>query len=185
MIRKGVSYDVGRVMGFNWRPGFDPKVVHRELEIIKNDLHCNAIRICGLDIERLMIATEDALKQGLEVWLSPEMWDKGQEETLNYIMRAAASAETLRQRWPDQLVLSVGSELTLFMRGIVEGRNFAARIANKNLRASVMAGEHNKPLNAFLAKAAAAVRGVFHGKLTYAFTRLGSSRLESFRFCWS
>jgi hypothetical protein len=41
--RRGVSYDVGRVLGLNWRPDFDPTVVHRELEIIKNDLHCNAV----------------------------------------------------------------------------------------------------------------------------------------------
>src|ERR1700752_975889 len=46
--RKGVCYDVGRVMmGGNWRPKLDPKTVHRELGIIKNDLHCNAVRICG------------------------------------------------------------------------------------------------------------------------------------------
>ena len=64
MNRKGVCYDVGRVMmGGNWRPKFDPKIMHRELEIIKNDLHCNAVRICGLDIERLMMASEDALTQ--------------------------------------------------------------------------------------------------------------------------
>ena len=76
MKRRGVSYDVGRVMGMNWRPTFDPGVVHRELEIIKNDLHCNAVRICGLDIDRLMKAAEDALGLGLEVWLSPELWNK-------------------------------------------------------------------------------------------------------------
>ena len=45
MNGKGVSYDVGRVMGLNWRPVFDPAVVHRELEIIRDDLHCNAVRI--------------------------------------------------------------------------------------------------------------------------------------------
>ena len=61
MKRKGVNYDVGRVMmGENWRPTFDSKIVHRELEIIKNELHCNAVRICGLAIDRLMTATEDA-----------------------------------------------------------------------------------------------------------------------------
>jgi len=80
MKRKGVCYDVGRVMmGEDWRPTFDLHMVHRELEIIKNDLHCNTVRICGLDLDRLMTATEDALKQGLEVWLSPEMWDKSQK----------------------------------------------------------------------------------------------------------
>jgi len=80
MKLKGVSYDVGRVMGFNWHPNFDPKVVYRELEIIKTDLHCNSVRICGLSIDRLMVAAEDALLLGLEVWFSPEMWDKNQKK---------------------------------------------------------------------------------------------------------
>ncbi len=168
MERKGVSYDVGRVMGFNWRPVFDPKIVHRELEIIKDDLHCNAVRICGLSIDRLMVAAEEALKQGLEVWLSPEMWDKSPQETLAYVAKASAAAEGLRQRWPEKLVFSVGSELTLLMRGIVEGRNITARMTNPNFMSRVKAGEHNKPLNAFLARANAAVREVFHGKVTYA-----------------
>lgn len=96
MNRKGVCYDIGRVMmGGNWRPKYDPKIIHRELEIIKNDLHCNAIRVCGLDIERLKAASEDALAQGLDVWLSPEMWDKSPEETLQYITQAAITAELL------------------------------------------------------------------------------------------
>ena len=80
MKRKGVNYDVGRVMmGENWRPTFDSKLVYCELEIIKNDLHCNAVRICGLAIDRLMAATEDALKQGLEVWLSPRCGTKARK----------------------------------------------------------------------------------------------------------
>jgi hypothetical protein len=77
-----VSYDVGRVMGLNWRPVFDRRVVHRELEIVRDDLHCNAVRICGRDIDRLTTAAEDALTLGLEVWLSPEMWNKSPRETL-------------------------------------------------------------------------------------------------------
>ncbi len=115
MKRKGVSYDVGRVMAGNWRPVFNPEIVHRELEIIKNDLHCNAVRICGLDIERLIAAAEDALKLGLEVWLSPEMWDKSQDKTLAYIAKAVTAAEKLREQWPDRFVFLVGSVLTLFM----------------------------------------------------------------------
>lgn len=169
MKRKGVSYDVGRAMWGNWRPVFDMQVVHRELEIITNDLHCNAVRICGFSIDRLMTAAEDALGQGLEVWLSPETWDKSKEETLWYIAKAAAAAEGLRQRWPDgRLVFSVGSELTLFMQGIVEGRNVSQRMGNPKNRASLKAGEHNKPLNAFLGRATESVRKVFHGQITYA-----------------
>ena len=82
MNRKGVSYDVGRVYYFNWRSVFDPQIIHRELEIIKNDLHYNAVRICGFSIDQLMIAAEIALKQRLEVWLSPELWDKSEKQTL-------------------------------------------------------------------------------------------------------
>ena len=68
---KGVTYDFGYVMDENWRPSFDMKVVHRELEILKNYLYCNAVRICGFDTDRLMKYAEDALEQGLHVWLSP------------------------------------------------------------------------------------------------------------------
>ena len=63
---KGVNYDVGTVMFGNWRPDYDPKVVQRELEIIKNDLHCNAVGISGKDIGRLVVTAEAAVSQGLE-----------------------------------------------------------------------------------------------------------------------
>jgi hypothetical protein len=72
---------------FNWRPIFDPKNVHREPEIIRDDLHCNAVRICGCDVGRLAVAAEDALKQGLDVWLSPELWDKSQTKTIDYLTK--------------------------------------------------------------------------------------------------
>jgi hypothetical protein len=168
MKRKGVNYDVGRVMmGEQWRPTFDPTIAHRELEIIKHDLHCNAVRICGLDLDRLMMATEDALTQGLEVWFSPEMWDKSQEETLDYLVKAAAAVEKLRSSYPQQLVLSVGSELTLFMQGIVEGQNFLERMSHPAFWEQIKAGVHNKPLNAFLQGANETVRQVFRGNITY------------------
>jgi len=79
---KGVTYDVGRVLGENWRPVFEPEVVRRELTIIKDDLHCNAVRICGLDISRLENAAGLALELDLDVWLSPELWNKSPERTL-------------------------------------------------------------------------------------------------------
>jgi len=168
MNRKGVSYDVGRVMmGSQWRPKFDPKQVHRELEIIKNDLHCNTVRICGLDLKRLENAAEDALTQGLEVWLSPEMWDRSQEETLAYLEKAGEVAEALRQQFPGRVVLSVGSEATLFTQGIVEGENFMQRLNNPSFWMNIQAGVHNPPLNAFLSKACSAVKKTFKGPVTY------------------
>ena len=169
MKRKGICYDVGRVMmGRAWRPVFDLKVVHRELEIIEHDLHCTAVRICGYDVDRLMNAAEDALTRGLEVWFCPELWDRNELETLDYLEKAAASAAALSDRWQNQVVFSVGSELTLFMQGIVEGDNVFERLAHPSLWENVKAGKHNAPLNAFLTEANEAVRDVFDGKVTYA-----------------
>jgi hypothetical protein len=183
MNRKGVCYDVGRVMmGSDWRPKFEPQVVHRELEIIKNDLHCNAVRICGLDIERLRIAAEDALKQGLEVWFSPEMWDRRQEETLAYLQKAAEVAEALRQRFPGKVFFSVGSELTLFMQGVVEGENFMQRMNNPKFWETIQAGKHNEALNAFLSRACSTVRQVFKGEVTYFSVPLEKVNWEPFDF---
>jgi len=168
MNRKGVSYDVGSVMGFNWRPSFKPEEVRRELQIIKEDLHCNAVRISGQDIARLTIAAQYAVEQGLEVWFYPTMWDRSPEETLQYLVRAARAAEEVRQLGKDQVVFVAGGELTLFMRGILEGGSFRARLANPSFVTKVKAGDHNKPLNEFLTRANEAVRSVFHGKVTYA-----------------
>ena len=76
MQQKGVLYDVGRVLGGQeWRPDYTPELARRELEIIRMDLQCNAIRLCGYDLRRLLATAEQALEQGLYVWLSPELWN--------------------------------------------------------------------------------------------------------------
>jgi len=169
MNRRGVCYDAGRVMwGQDWRPEFSPEEARRELQIIRYDLHCNAVRICGQDLGRLMIAGRHALDAGLEVWLSPELWDRSPSDTLGYIAEAAGAAEELRRYRPGQVVFSVGSEATLFMAGIVEGSSVFERLEHPDFWPRIQAGEHNGPLNAFLAEAAGRVREVFHGPVTYA-----------------
>ena len=174
MNRKGVCYDVGRVIaGENQRPDFDERIVARELEIIREDLHCTAVRICGQDVDRMITAAEAALAAGLEAWLSPELCDHEPAQVLDYLTGAARAAESLRRRWPGRVVLSVGSELTLFMRGILPGDTILdrvgspLRVAQTMLRLKVLR-THNKPLNRFLAQAAPVARGAFHGPLTYA-----------------
>lgn len=167
MRLKGVCYDVGTKMWFNWRPDFDLHTVRRELQIIKSDLHCNAVRITGTDLGRVASSAREALKQGLEVWFSPTFWDKDPRETLGYTVRAARQAETLRSGLQGKVVFVVGGELTLFMRGIIEGKNLPSRMSNPRLFPIIKAGEHNKPLNEYLAKADAAVRQVYHGEVSY------------------
>jgi len=167
MNRKGICYDVGSYMAFNWRPHFDGEQVRRELEIIKDDLHCNAVKITGTDLGRLSLAARHAVESGLEVWFCPTLWDRPADETLQYLARGARAAEDVRQGRDDVVFVTEG-ELTLFMQGILEGKTLQRRIANPNFMAKVKAGEHNKPLNEFLAKATQAVRSVFHGKVSYA-----------------
>lgn len=169
MRGRGVCYDIGRVMlGRDWRPEFSAAEARRELAIIQRDLHCNAVRICGQDLDRLMRAGGDALDLGLEVWLSPELWDRSPGETLAYVADAAEQAEELHRHRPGAVTFSVGSELTLFMNGIVEGRSVFERIAHPDFWERVRAGAHNEPLNAFLRDATERVRAVFGGHLTYA-----------------
>ncbi len=168
MNRKGVNYDVGTRLG-DWaaRPVFDLTVTRRELEIIRNDLHCNAVRISGQEVERLIQAAQIARELGLEVWLSPLLYDKSADETLAYILDCAAQAELLRRQSP-QIVFVLGGEFTLFMQGLLPGGSFMERIAAPTLFANLHSGQHNAPLNAFLREANAAVRQVFHGEVTYA-----------------
>lgn len=225
--RRGVCYDVGTVYsGFAYRvatrPAFDPDRTRRELEIIKTDLHCNAVRIVGRDVGRLMQATEMALGLGLEVWLSPALYEKSQDQTLDYYLTVAMAAEELRNRLlpppcdePEpaaaeptdgepadgeptaeghsealcaqcpgalclraslrtrqqvsaQIVFCLGGELSLFMRDIVPGRTIPERVATMIAQAQAGSTEHTDRLNAFLARASQAVRGVFGGPLTYA-----------------
>jgi hypothetical protein len=125
------------------------------------------MKICGLDIARLMIAASDALSLRLEVWLSPEMWNKRQEQTLMYLVKAARASELLRERWPGRIVFSVGTESTLFQQCFIKGRDLKQRINHPSFREQIKAGTSNLALNAFLRAANEAVRGIFHGPVTY------------------
>jgi hypothetical protein len=168
MRLKGVCYDVGAEMGFNWRPHFDEANIRRELEIIKNDLHCTAVKITARSLKRLSLAAQAADDLGLEVWYCPVLWDKSPKETLEYLKRGAAEAERIRSTGRGQMVFVAGGELTLFMQGIVEGNSFRKRLANPSLFSTIKGGQHNKPLNEFLSSVNDGVRSVYHGKVSYA-----------------
>lgn len=172
---KGINYDIGtytRGKEASSREIFDLAIVKREMEIIKNDLHCTSVRISGLDIQRLVLASEYALQQGLEVWFSPAFVDADENETLEYFSECAKSAEQLRIRY-DNIVFVAGCELTFFMKGLVLGDTAFDRINTfmkpwKLLQNTILKGPFNKRLNSFLKKATSAIREQFHGKLSYA-----------------
>jgi hypothetical protein len=114
-----------------------------------------------------MIAAEHALTLGLEVWLSPELWNTGQKQTLAYLIKAATAAESLRTQWPKQVIFSLGTEATLFQRGFIKGGDHQQRIHYPSLREQVTSGQLSQSLNAYLRTANEVVRAVFHGPVTY------------------
>ena len=127
----GVVYDVGRAMGprsADWRPDYTPALVRRELEIIRADLGATAVRVCARDPRRLAFAAAYALDLGLDVWVCPELWNATPAATLEHLAAAAPIVEELRRRAPERVTLSVGNELTFFMRGIVPGRTHHLRV---------------------------------------------------------
>jgi hypothetical protein len=171
MKLKGVNYDVGRIlMGYNMRPVFDLSVIRRELQIIKEDLHCNSVKIQGYEISNVMSAAKEALDLGFSnVWLAPEMFDHSKEETLAYTVKAAEEAEKVRLHSQDkELVFSVGTELTAFMQGIAEGNSMSERLFGPNARKNWLSGKYVKLLNDYLQKVSKGVRDAFGGKITYA-----------------
>ncbi|MTK13544.1 MAG: abortive infection protein [Clostridiaceae bacterium] len=183
MNRRGVCYDVGRVlMEKHFRPEFDVNIIKRELEIIKEELHCNVVKICGKDIERLMKASEFALNLGLEVWVSPELWDKNPEDTMEYIVEAAVESEKLRLKHEGKVVFVMGTEISLFMNGILKGNNFMERLQSPDFNEIVTKGKHNTILNKFLENGNTRVRNVFKGPVTYASTPLEAVNWKIFDF---
>jgi hypothetical protein len=166
--RKGVCYDVGRELeGRSWRPDFRPGQIRRELEIIAGDLHCTAVRIQSADLSRLAWTAQVAMELGLEVWLSPDLWDHDAEDTLAHLVSAADVAEEVRRAHAGRVVLSAGSELSLFMLGIIPGDTVPERIARPDLDSLLRAETTQRLLNDYLARAAAAVRPEFGGQITY------------------
>lgn len=171
MRAKGMTYDTGFVTDSgNSVERFDPEVVRRELTIIRDDLHCNAVQIVGGDPERLEFAARAAIELGLEVWLSPYPLDLEPDQILALLLDCARRAEQLRAAGAE-VVFVAGVELSLMNRGFVDGHRLAERLgrllADPDGRVERIA-EVRSRLDQFLRTAVAAIRERFHGKVTYA-----------------
>lgn len=158
----GVNYDKSGMSRDFWHP----KAVRRDMQVIARDLHCNGVTVFGTKIDRLEQAASFALQEGLDVWIQPRLIEGSRSETLEHLVRTAAVAERLRQQYPDRVNLNIGCELSLFMKGIMPGKNFQVRIYGLMLYWVVMP-IFNYRLNAYLRRACAGVRQHFGGKLTY------------------
>jgi len=170
MRAKGINYDTGFInKGVSSREPFEIAVVTRELQIIRDDVHCNAVRITGGDPHRLEIAAGLAAAAGLEVWFSPFTCDLTCEEMLALLADCAERAERLRRQGAE-VVLVLGAEISLLNKGFLPGDTIAERmelLADLPRLRTAMAQVPAR-VNDFLGRAAAIVRERFGGRITYA-----------------
>jgi hypothetical protein len=170
MRGKGITYDSGFLSAeTSTREPFDAEVVRGEMRIIRDDLHCNAVRITGGDPDRLKIAATHAADAGLEVWLCPFTNGLTQDELLDLLADCAEHAERLRRNGTT-VVLLTGSELSLFTAGFLPGETLEERLAlvADPARVRPMIGEVRARINDFLRRAVDVVRARFGGKVSYA-----------------
>jgi hypothetical protein len=166
----GITYDTGFFnAGVSTHEPFDPEVVTREMRVIHDDLHCNAVRITGGNADRLEIAAIHAADASLEVWFSPFTCDLTTDELLGFLADCAERAERLRRQGA-KVVFVTGAELSLFTVGFLPGDTLKDRL-------DLLAAPHRlrellpqvpTRINDFLSKAEARVRERFSGKISYA-----------------
>ena len=175
MRARGINYDTGFIAqphkpnAFTTHEPFDPTVVRRELEIIRDDLHCTAVRITGGDPDRLEITAKHAAELGLEVWFSPFTCDLTRDELLDFLADCADRAERIR-RTGAEVVFLTGAELSLFTEGFLPGPTIEERLEVLNRPGDLRAAMAGVPalLNEFLARAVTLVRERFGGPVSYA-----------------
>jgi hypothetical protein len=171
MRGKGMTYDTG----FVGKRGtvthrFDPAVVKRELTIIRDDLHCNAVQIIGGVPERLALAAGYAADIGMEVWFSPYPLDLTGDEILSLFADCARRAELLRQR-DAEVVFVAGVELSIMNRGFVPGETLQERLGfllTRPERRQERLADAGTRLNDFFTRAVPVIREHFRGRITYA-----------------
>src|SRR6185312_9151509 len=177
MKHKGITYDIGT----EYSPGnftinnLPESKISSDMQAIKEDLHCNAIRIYGENTDKLILASGIALRHGLDVWISPRYINAGTEETLQNLTGLARLFQALKTKYPErEFVFIVGGEATIDTQGFVKGDTLPERLQNlmKPLflikDAFGIRPSFQKKLDEFLQGAAAAVRKEFAGKVTYA-----------------
>ncbi|AQZ64980.1 unnamed protein product [[Actinomadura] parvosata subsp. kistnae] len=170
-MKKGINYDTGFLPGSASRETFDPETVARDMRVIADDLHCEVVRISGMDPRRMTVAAERAAAAGLEVWFAPFPVDLDQEQLIPALAAGAELAESLR-RSGAEVVYVTGCETSAFGKGFIEGESYRDRLdmmgaGDENWWRGLMTDVMPR-FNAYLAQMMEAVRPVFGGRITYA-----------------
>ena len=155
MELRGISYSIDGVG--------DPR---RDLEVIRDELHCTTVLLYGRHIGRLAATARSARRLGLDVWLQPRLPDQSRRKVLEHLGLAASAAETVRAEH-GRVTFVAGCEHSLFTNGLIPGPHTFVRLKLLRLMPRLQPRVTRK-LDALLAEAAAISRRNFHGPLTYA-----------------
>ncbi|MDG4827813.1 hypothetical protein O7627_00655 [Solwaraspora sp. WMMD1047] len=164
---RGICYDVGTsyVPGMLSREVLTDEMIRDELTVIRDELHCNAVNLFGSDRDRLVRAGRIARELGLLVWIQPRLIDADQATTIAGVAEMAVAAEELRRQY-GEVSFNVGCELTVFMAGIIPGRDFLRRAMRLGWL-WVLLPWWNLRLNVVLGRLRKVARANFGGRIGY------------------
>jgi hypothetical protein len=168
---RGINYDVGTDYGASpTRTHWDLAAARRDLEVIRDELHCTTVNLYGRAPHRIAESAAAALDLGLGVWVQPRLIDHHTDATLDHLTEMAGLTEELRAGHPPTcaLVLNIGCEWSLFSNGIIPGRDHATRAAAlaKPYRWPAVP-LYNRRLNQVLRVGLDRARRRFRGPITY------------------
>jgi hypothetical protein len=167
---KGIVYDTGFLnAGIRTKEKFDTNIIRREMQIIKNDLHCNAVRITGGDADRLEVVAALAALEGLEIWYCPFTCGLTVDELSTFLIDTAERAERIRSSGAE-VVFITGSEISLFNNGYFKEDTLGERLAliTNPVKFREQLPQVQQKMKAFLSDAVEGVRQKFKGKISYA-----------------
>ena len=171
MRGRGITYDTGFVGrdGIS-RARFEPAEVRDDLRVIRDELHCTAVRVTGGVPDRIELAAAAAAELGLEVWYSPYPLDRSDDEMLTLFVDCAGRAERLRAAG-HPVVYVAGAELSLMGLGFLPGATvdeLVATLLSRPANLGELVAAAATRVNEFLARALPAIRTRFGGPVTYA-----------------
>jgi exo-beta-1,3-glucanase (GH17 family) len=125
---KGINYNAGIEYNssINSNDKIDLKKLKEDLILIKK-LNCNTIRTYGSHIDKLIVYSEEMLKQGFNVWISPRLIDGNKKQTIKFIKKSSKEAEKLRKKYR-KVVFIIGNELLIDSKAVFDAPNLFNRV---------------------------------------------------------
>ena len=124
-------YDVGSELsrGDVSRPASHEQFYRDELTAIRDQLHCTNVAIYGSVPDQLVAGLDTAADLGFDIRLQTRLNFIPQADMVDRLSSLATEAERVRQQGIP-IVLDVGCEYLLFSDDLLEGDNFAEKIAS-------------------------------------------------------